>query len=179
MATKRKYTLTLGEHSQEVVVWREGADILVGLGEAIHQVSVAMIQGDRFLSLLIDGESYEVHARGAGGGFELLVGSEPYFVDVQRGHRPAGVARSHDASPVWILRAPMAGIVTEIAVEPGQPVERGAVLLVLESMKMNNELRAERSGVVAAIHVSRAQRVERGTPLIQVGPFSELIRTGT
>jgi biotin carboxyl carrier protein len=63
----------------------------------------------------------------------------------------------------------MAGIVAEVPVALGQVVERGQVVLVLESMKMKNELRADEGGTITEIHVEVGQQVERGQHLIVLG----------
>ncbi|PYO31842.1 MAG: hypothetical protein DMD32_07625 [Gemmatimonadetes bacterium] len=60
----------------------------------------------------------------------------------------------------------MPGLVVRIEVAAGQPVLAGAGLVVVEAMKMENELRAPHSGVVATVHVAVGQAVERGAPLV-------------
>jgi len=70
------------------------------------------------------------------------------------------------APPTGTIRAPMPGLVVRVAVEPGQQVDAGAGLVVVEAMKMENELRAPGAGVVAAVHVAPGQVVERGAALV-------------
>jgi pyruvate carboxylase subunit B len=60
----------------------------------------------------------------------------------------------------------MPGLVVRVEVREGQRVEAGAGLVVVEAMKMENELRATRPGVVATVHVAVGQPVEKGTPLV-------------
>lgn len=64
------------------------------------------------------------------------------------------------------LRAPMPGLVLQVHVEPGQQVESGDPLLVLEAMKMENELRASAAGVVAAVHVAPGAPVTKNDVLV-------------
>jgi pyruvate carboxylase subunit B len=64
--------------------------------------------------------------------------------------------------------APMPGMVVRVEVAPGQRVEAGTGLVVVEAMKMENELRAGRAGVVEAVHVAVGQAVEKGAPLVTV-----------
>ena len=52
----------------------------------------------------------------------------------------------------------------------GQEVSQGAGLVVVEAMKMENELRAQTRGVVEQIHVAAGDRVEKGAPLVTLGP---------
>ena len=64
------------------------------------------------------------------------------------------------ASPV--LKAPMPGLVLRVQVEPGQTVPAGSGLVVLEAMKMENELKAAGPAVVKAVRVQAGEAVERG-----------------
>ncbi|MFW6039797.1 MAG: acetyl-CoA carboxylase biotin carboxyl carrier protein subunit [Gemmatimonadota bacterium] len=71
------------------------------------------------------------------------------------------------------LRAPMPGLVVRIAVSPGDSVEAGDGVLVMEAMKMENELRAERGGVVAEVHVAEGATVDRDARLVTFEPDLE------
>ncbi|PYO60818.1 MAG: hypothetical protein DMD49_05640 [Gemmatimonadetes bacterium] len=62
----------------------------------------------------------------------------------------------------------MPGLVVRVAVTEGQRVEAGAELVVVEAMKMENQLRAPRAGVVAKVHVAVGEAVEKGAPLVTV-----------
>jgi pyruvate carboxylase subunit B len=67
-----------------------------------------------------------------------------------------------------VVKAPMPGLVLRLEVEVGQRVEPGAGVVVLEAMKMENEIKAPGGGVIAAIHVAAGQAVEKGTPLLEI-----------
>jgi pyruvate carboxylase subunit B len=67
-----------------------------------------------------------------------------------------------------VVKAPMPGLVVRVEVREGQVVEVGEGLVVVEAMKMENELRALSRGVVEHIHVSAGQRVEKGAPLVTI-----------
>jgi biotin carboxyl carrier protein len=68
------------------------------------------------------------------------------------------------------LRAPMPGLVVRVLVAPGQVAEPGQGLVVLEAMKMENELRATARGMVTAVAVVPGQAVEKGMVLLEFGP---------
>lgn len=70
-------------------------------------------------------------------------------------------------SKVNELKAPMPGLIVDIRVEPGQTVQKGDPLLVLEAMKMENILKAPNEGVVSAIKVQLRDNVTKGQVLIQ------------
>ena len=66
------------------------------------------------------------------------------------------------------LTAPMPGKIVRVLVEPGEAVKPRQVMVVVEAMKMENELRAARAGTVSAVFVSEGQSVEAGTALVTV-----------
>lgn len=71
-----------------------------------------------------------------------------------------------------IVKAPMPGLVVRVEVTQGQVVAAGEGLVVVEAMKMENELRASHSGLVEQVHVSAGDRVEKGAPLVTLSAQS-------
>jgi biotin carboxyl carrier protein len=74
----------------------------------------------------------------------------------------------HGGPAQIILRAPMPGLITMIEIEVGNHVSKGQGLLVLEAMKMENEIRSAENGKVKEIHVHKAKPVEKGEPLVTI-----------
>lgn len=72
------------------------------------------------------------------------------------------------ASRDGLLKAPMPGLVLRVAVAEGDAVEAGAGLLVLEAMKMENEIKSPLQGRVKRVLVEPGQAVDKGTPLLEV-----------
>ena len=66
------------------------------------------------------------------------------------------------------VKAPIPGLIARVLVAPGQTVETGQPLLVLEAMKMENELRAPRGGTVQAVKVKPGQTVTLGELMVEV-----------
>lgn len=66
------------------------------------------------------------------------------------------------------IKAPMPGLVIEVAVEVGQSLTKGDTVLILEAMKMENVLKAAGDGIVKAIHTTKGQPVEKGQLLIEM-----------
>jgi biotin carboxyl carrier protein len=60
----------------------------------------------------------------------------------------------------------MPGSIVSVAVQPGDQVELGQDLCVLDAMKMNNRIRAPRAGTIAQVHVGPGQQVQYGDPLV-------------
>ena len=76
----------------------------------------------------------------------------------------AGAPASHAGA----VRAPMPGRVVRVLVEPGAAVTQGQALIVVEAMKMENELTSPATGTVARVHVAAGDRVEKGAALVDV-----------
>ncbi|MEM1095189.1 MAG: biotin/lipoyl-containing protein [Bacteroidota bacterium] len=76
--------------------------------------------------------------------------------------------REDDAAGGGAVHAPMPGLVLRMLVEPGQPVSAGDGLVVLEAMKMENELKAPKAGTVAAIHAAEGDAVNKGALLVSL-----------
>jgi biotin carboxyl carrier protein len=118
-------------------------------------------------SLLIDGRSYDVGVQSAGDVHVVrLAGAE---LPVRLSEAGAGgVGRTGDSRGPARLVAPMPGKVVRVLVAPGDPVAAGDGLVVVEAMKMENELRAGRAGRVAAVHVREGQPVDGGALLVEL-----------
>ena len=81
---------------------------------------------------------------------------------------PAPVPAAASLAAGEVVKRPMPGNILKINVSQGQTVKEGDVLIVLEAMKMENEIVAPKGGTVAQIAVSKAQVVETGTPLVVI-----------
>jgi biotin carboxyl carrier protein len=123
--------------------------------------------GSGFLNLLVDGESHDVTVERIKDAFAVTIDGARVIV----GFGPtaaAGVAPRHGVEPVVRLVAPMPGKIVRTLVPAGSHVEAGQGLVVMEAMKMENELRAPRAGTVREVHVQEGQTVETGALLAVV-----------
>lgn len=125
------------------------------------------------VSLLLDGAARGLLARAVSPGvWELESEGRAFRAEVldERAARvrrlfgPAGRA----ATPV--LKAPMPGLVVRVGVEDGQAVETGAPVVIVEAMKMENELRAPAAAKVARVRVAAGDAVEKGQVLVEFAP---------
>ena len=124
--------------------------------------------GGPFASLLIEGRSHRVGLEPRPGGYRVLIGSDELAVELLETTRlDAGAARRGPAGPARLL-APMPGRIVRVLAEPGQEVAAGQGLVVMEAMKMENELRAPRAGRVAEVRARERQTVETGALLVVV-----------
>ena len=115
---------------------------------------------DRVLEVLVEEESQ---------GFNLQIGGRSYEVETsrRRGSRRQQQADSF-VDGKWSLIAPLTGVVTHVRVEAGNVVAQGDVVLVIEAMKMLNDLRSRVAGVVSEVYVTEKDRVEIGQKLLEI-----------
>lgn len=118
-------------------------------------------------SVTVNGQEYEVGVRELDGGAAPAPVARPVAVSAPA---PAAPAAPKPAAPApagaTSVSAPMPGKILSIAVSQGAAVKRGDVLLILEAMKMANEITAGADGTVAEIRVTAGQNVKTGDVLV-------------
>lgn len=122
----------------------------------------------------VNGELYTVEKRKSGKGGESTPVARPRVatpavataapVATTAQPRPAANTAGGDA-----MSSPLPGVVTKVAVSQGQQVKEGDLVVVLESMKMENELKAPRSGRVVSVNCAQGQQVIEGDILLVIG----------
>jgi len=156
---------------RRVSIEREGSAFAVSIDGARYVVDRAALD-DRLRSLVIDGHQFEVstHAEGDGRYRVSVLGRES-AVEVRDPLRHLALGSGHHAQADGkrAVHAYMPGRVVAVLVEQGKPVEVGQGVVVLEAMKMENEIRAEVAGVVTRLHVVPGQSVEGGDLLFEIG----------
>jgi biotin carboxyl carrier protein len=162
-----KYYVRIGDRTLEVEL--DGNRAVVD-GVAL-EAQLAAIPGTPLYHLLLGGESWTVAAQQLEGAGRWALGMVGERVEVEvadeRTRQIQALAGTRSKSGTGAtIQAPMPGLVVRVEVEVGQRVESGAGLVVVEAMKMENELRAPRAGVVREVHVAAGQAVERGAPLV-------------
>ena len=165
-----RYHVTI--RSRTYVIDVAGGSVTVD-GERL-EAHAAAIPGTPLLHLLLGKDSWTVACQqldGSPSRWALGAAGERVEVEVQddRSKQIEALTRQGRKAAVGgVVKAPMPGLVVRVEVEPGQAVEAGDGLVVVEAMKMENELRASSRGVVEQIHVSAGQRVEKGAPLVTI-----------
>ncbi len=162
-------------HELDLDVQLEGDRLVLDTGDERVQADVAPLPDGESYSLLVDGRSYEVAVEEDGATLRVRLGGRTFRASVRsplekvlrevRATGPAGAGS--------VLAAPMPGLIVALKAGPGDAVAAGQALLVMEAMKMQNELSAEADGVVETVHVTVGQSVEAGHPLITLGPPRE------
>ncbi len=162
-----KYIVSVAGREIEVEVDGD----LVTVGGSTRTASLRAIPGTPVRQLLIEGRPTVLTMRSAGRGqWSLGLGGDRWeaeVVDERTRHIRSLTAGAERQRGPAILRAPMPGLVVRILVEAGQEVEVGAGLVVLEAMKMENELRATAAGTVGAVRAQPGEAVEKGQVLVE------------
>ena len=164
-----KFVATIEGRTQPVEVAGRDGRYRLTIGDEVWDVD-ARLSAQGFCSLLIGGVSYVADVTDRDGACVVEVGGETYVVDVedQTRHiiRTRGGAAAGPAGQV--LKAPMPGRITHVAVAVGDRVNPGDTLVVIEAMKMQNEFKAGAVGAVAEVRVEAGQAVNAGDVLIVI-----------
>ncbi len=162
-----KYVVTVGGRDIEVDV---DGDRVTLKGKS-YSAALNDIPGTPLRHLVVEGQQSELsmEATGSGRWVVTLRGErwESEVLDERTRHirsLAGGAGRQRGTPP---LKAPMPGLVLRILAEPGQQVPAGGGVIVLEAMKMENELRAAVGAVVRAVRVKPGEPVEKGQVLVE------------
>ncbi|HVH08240.1 MAG TPA: biotin/lipoyl-containing protein [Gemmatimonadales bacterium] len=161
-----KYFVTIGDATIEVEV-EDGRVLVDG---ATLDAELAALPGSPLYHLLLGGAAWTVAAQPLDGPGRWILGIAGERAEIRvhdERSRPSGSASgAGGAARGGVVRAPMPGLVVRVEVAAGQRVDPGAGLVVVEAMKMENELRAPHAGTVETVHVAAGQTVEKGMPLV-------------
>jgi biotin carboxyl carrier protein len=162
----------------------------VVIGDKKHQAEIKSLNGRT--TIVVDGKEYAVDAvRCRDGSYSILLGGKSYEVAVQEGaggtynlyqrgknctvevlehtkKAPGGAVFGAAKEGKGVLLAPMPGRVVKILVREGEEVKEKQGLIVIEAMKMENELASPKTGSVARIRVAKGDRVDPGTELMVI-----------
>jgi biotin carboxyl carrier protein len=140
------------------------------VNEEHHAASLESAGGPSLYSLIVDNSSYEVHVEEREGNYRVLLLGQVYDVHVEdEGTRRVARARTeHQAAEGEdiIIRSPIPGLIFDVLAMEGQEVKKGDILVIVEAMKMENELRAPRDATVKATFVAPGDAVDKGAPLV-------------
>ncbi|MCU0514197.1 MAG: acetyl-CoA carboxylase biotin carboxyl carrier protein subunit [Anaerolineae bacterium] len=161
-----RYVTIINNRQFEIEIQPDGQLLLNGVLHEVDFLSLSgslysIIKDNRSLELIIDDKDKNQYEILLGGRlFEGQVLDErALFLLNRKGGLRAASGEVH---------SPMPGLIVQVAVSAGQTVAEGQTLIILESMKMQNELKAPQAGVVQQILVSAGQTVEKGALLVVV-----------
>jgi biotin carboxyl carrier protein len=159
-----KFQASVGATQHEIVVTRDGGAYVVTLDGVRHVVDARKLEAD-FYSILYEGKSYEVSVEAAGSAYLVRHGAYEQLVDLADAAR-SGREELHKKGGLENVDSVMPGKVVRVLVSRGDAVEAGQGLVVVEAMKMENEIAAPRAGRVKSVDVTPGQTVETGARLV-------------
>lgn len=161
-----KYIASVDDQSFEIEI-RPNDQLLVN-GEAV-QADFQSVADQPVYTLLLNGQSFEALVYPSERGVQVLLRGRlfDFIVEDERQRRlrqssGGGAVQSGE----YQLKAPMPGLIVSVPVEEGQEIQSGDDLIILESMKMQNELKAPRDGTVSRVRVKAGDNVDQNQVLL-------------
>jgi biotin carboxyl carrier protein len=162
-----KYFVALAGRTVEVEV--DGDRVTVD-GRVVT-ASLSTVPGTPLRQLQVDGRPIALAMEAAGKGiWGLTVAGERWdaeVVDERTRHIRSLTGAGERSQGAGVLRAPMPGLVVRVQAQPGEAVTAGAGIVVLEAMKMENELRTTAAGTIKSVHARAGETVEKGQILVE------------
>lgn len=163
-----KYVTTIGEQEYLIDIIDDHHVSIDGLP---YEIDFSPVGDQPVYSLLLNGKSYDAHVYLDEDTWQVMCHGAMFSAQVEderekrlRAAMGGGVIGQEE----YHLKAPMPGLVVAVPVREGETIEKGDVLLILESMKMQNELRSPRAGTIARLRVRPGDRVEQKDTMLSV-----------
>lgn len=166
-----KYFALLDEQNFEIDVEEKEGRLWVQLNGQPRDVDFIRLGDTDDYSLLVNNMSYQLTIEENRGEYSVHLGGKSYRITVEgeRERRLWGVVKEEDRRVgAEMVRAPMPGLVVEVEVKEGDTVAKGAGLVIIEAMKMENELKSPIDGVIKEVRVRKGATVEREQLLVVI-----------
>jgi acetyl/propionyl-CoA carboxylase alpha subunit len=166
MASRHRFQL--GDESHTVLVDEVDGRLSVQVDDDAPVLVDATASGiPGLVSMIVDDRPSRAYVSRQGGGYRVVVDGRAFdVVPAGAGRRQRG-AVGGASDPPGKVTAPLAGVVVDVRVEAGAAFEAGESLVVIEAMKMQNEVQAPHAGKITAVHCAKGGRVEKGELLVE------------
>lgn len=160
-----KYVTIINDEQYEIEIDNDGGILVNGESRDVDFLNLggslySVITQNRSLEVVIDDEDDKIEVMMEGRLYETQVLDERALLMAQRrGGLGGGSGEVH---------APMPGLIVKVVVESGQEVTQGQTVVILESMKMQNELKSPIDGTVTSVHVEASQTVDKNALLLEI-----------
>jgi len=168
-----KYTAIIAGKERELeVVRRDEHRFQVFIEGESHEVDARNCSAD-WLSILLDHCSYDISYTLDKDTLELNFRNQYFDIEIldERKLRMRRVRSALAHSGPEIIKTSMPGKVVKLLVEPGDQVAEGEGIIIIEAMKMENEIQCRNPGIIKTVHVEAGQTVEGGIPLVEIDPL--------
>jgi biotin carboxyl carrier protein len=164
-----KLWVTLEGREAQVEFGTEGDRLFLEVDGRRLEADFKRLPDGEVYSLLMEGRSHEVRISPAAEGLEVTLESMTLPVEVRHPLEKMlrATQRAGHAGTGEVIHAPMPGLVVSYRVKPGDVVGPGDPVVVIEAMKMQNEVQAPHAGKITAVHCAKGGRVEKGELLVE------------
>jgi biotin carboxyl carrier protein len=166
-----KYFVNVNGHDHEVNLTERLGELIVEVdGEPMELVYEEVDKLGQVLAI-VGGASFGVSIEGDSSKAGITIAGHFYDVEIEdERERAAHAAARAAGAGGGVVKSVMPGIVVSLLAGEGDTVEEGQPLLVLEAMKMQNEISAPVAGVIRRIHVGEGEAVSAGAKLVEIEP---------
>lgn len=163
-----KLTLQIDGAEDQVEVLAPAPNCRFRLGDAQERCAHVETPEAGVYSVLLDGRSYDARVEETAGGLVVVIDGFRFEIAVRDPRRWSRKAGARGGSGIETVAAPMPGKVVRVLVAPGDTVEAGQGLLVVEAMKMQNEMKATRAGRILTVGAGEGATVSAGEILVTI-----------
>ena len=162
-----RYRVQVDDQWIEVQVERRDGKVQATIGDKTWTVDLQRFTDTNLLSVLLDNRSLGLLVYEENRAYIVRHNTEQYTVRVKPAWANMGAgALGAGSSAEVTIESPLTGIVVDVRVAAGQEVEKGDALLVIEAMKMQNEIRAPRAGRIKSVRPRTGQKVRSKDALV-------------
>lgn len=183
-ASKETYRVTTGDNGASQSIQLEDVTFPIDWRQVATLASESQSAGGSggHFSLIIAGHSYDIFARRITRAdqrdsetYEIHIAGQRFEIKVEdeRTRLLSSLVKGSAASGTASVTAPMPGLVVGVPIEPGATVQEGETVVILEAMKMENDLNAPISGTIQEVRVKKGQAVDQGEILIVIAGKQE------
>lgn len=164
-----EFEFTLNGEKRRVVTDARSPRAEVTVDGTAYEVDWVRIR-DGVVSLLLNGRSHTVQVAGTDEGVVVQVGGHRYSLGTGSRDDSSAVAVGAASGGGGVIKAPMPGSVVKVMVEEGDEVEAGQSVVVVEAMKMENEVRSPVDGTVTRVNVAAGDAVGTSEVMVEIEP---------
>lgn len=164
------YYARLNGETKQIKVEKRSDLYLVTIGEHVFSVDHRRLEGLGSLSLLVDSRCYEASVEEIEGARLVSISGEKFEIDLtdELAFLAGAPSVHHGHADEEVIKTPMPGMVVAVEVERGQQIQPGSAVVIVEAMKMQNEIASVTGGLVTEILVRAGDTVESNQKLAVV-----------
>lgn len=165
----RQYTILIDEKEIPVEIKKDGEDYVIHLGDKTHRYQALLSKNPMYSFLVDDTKVLEAEISFNQDACDMNIGHIPYHLEIFDPRKRIFSQSEHAGSASGgTITAPMPGKVVDVKVSKGDNVKKGSPLVVVEAMKMQNELPSPLDGKVEEVAVKAGDTVESGQKLVVI-----------